>query len=107
MDYTKAITLSSSGSLANSVFFPSEFFSGCDAYFVFLIGGEQISGYLEEDVLDFSFAVRQMSDQIFGYNSFYYDRIAKGNILVVGSLAVAFSFKRKIFKKLQIGRAHV
>lgn len=89
-------------SLANVQWFPTEYFSGCDAEFIFLSNQEEngVHGYMEKDVASFTFAARQMTQPLYNYNDYLYMRHSRGNILVLGTMILTYTFKRRLIEKL-------
>jgi len=96
-------------SLANMQWWPVTFHSGCDVDFVMTkqddLDETTVSGYHEKDVLAFTMAVRQMTQPLFPYNGYFYERIARGNILIVGTVVIAYTFKKKIMEKLGVAES--
>ena len=53
-----------------------------------------------EDIHDINWAIQQNVQPLFGYNSYTYDEIARGNRLIVGNFTIAFTSPNYLFSIL-------
>ena len=95
--------------------YPTKYFSGCDVVFCLSYRsqteGEDVPvlrGYMDEDIMDFQYTVMQPKRPIYSYASYRFDRVVLGQLLVVGSFAIPFTRKNRIFEELRsLGDASV
>ena len=55
-----------------------------------------------EDVCDINWSIRQNVTPLFGYNSYTYDDVARGNRLIVGNFLINFTSPNYLFSILNI-----
>jgi len=90
--------------------YPPEFFTGCDVKFVIArrdtvdsnpTGVVDLSGYLEDDIMDFQFSAMQPKRPLYSYASYRWHRLILGQLIIQGQFAIPFTKKFKVFEALQ------
>lgn len=82
--------------LINYQLFPEDYFSGCDVNVYF-------GDVWVDEIVSIQFAMQEQVLPIYGYNSYTYDAIARGNRIIQGSFRI--NFKESLYLKMVANEA--